>query len=126
MNVLIIEKNSDLNDALMDVAMVKGHLVFQAENEKIGREILEREKIDVVVADLSSLGFDGEYLALLNRFGPQLPIIVMRGFNPYMTNQEIHRSGAAQVLDKPFDFRDFVKQLDLCQNNCSSGFQKTA
>lgn len=112
MNVLIIGTNTALNELIVEIVTLRGFSAIQAESEKQGLEIFGKEKIDIVLADLNALTLDGPYLLIRSRFGVDLPIYVMRDFNPYLSNEKVYYAGANHVYEKPFDFGLFLKQLD--------------
>lgn len=104
MNILIIDDNIELRSLLTEALQDKGYVVYQADNGKIGIDILGKEKIDFVISDVQMPIMDGyEFLKRARKkFGDKLPIFLITGYSPYALEQ-IYEAGANGYFEKPFD-----------------------
>ncbi len=91
-----------LSEALVDKR--RGLQVVTAANGREAMQVLQTEKVDLVVSDLRMPEVDGfELLAHLRRNHPSLPVILMTALGPDETSARLDAEGALECLSKPFD-----------------------
>ena len=91
-----------LSEALVDKR--RGLQVVTAANGREAMELLQTEKVHLVVSDLRMPDVDGfELLAHLRRAHPSLPVILMTALGPDETSGRLGDEGALECLSKPFD-----------------------
>ncbi|HYU31865.1 MAG TPA: response regulator [Thermoanaerobaculia bacterium] len=91
-----------LSEALVDKR--RGLHVVTAANGREAMELLQTEKVHLVVSDLRMPDVDGfELLAHLRRAHPSLPVILMTALGPDETSARLGVEGALECLSKPFD-----------------------
>jgi len=75
-------------------------------------EILQTEKISLVLTDLKMPNMDGfELLALLTRDYPDVPVIVMTAFGTPEMEDNLRDMGTFQYIEKPIDFTMLVEKI---------------
>jgi DNA-binding response OmpR family regulator len=76
--ILVVDTDSAVRQALIDVLSLEGHEVDGAGEAESALLILDQRRYDLVIADLRTPGLDGPRLltALSERFGETLPPVV--------------------------------------------------
>jgi DNA-binding NtrC family response regulator len=76
--ILVVDADSAVRQALIDVLSLEGHEVDGAGEAESALLILDQRRYDLVIADLRTPGLDGPRLltALSERFGETLPSVV--------------------------------------------------
>jgi DNA-binding NtrC family response regulator len=93
--------------------LAKRHI--QATPAFSGVEALQRLRhndFDVAIVDLKMEGLDGiEVLKILNKFVPELPVIMLTGHGCQISAQDAMANGAFDYLSKPYDFEDLLLKI---------------
>ncbi len=102
--ILIVDDEVALRDALVFDFKRKGFTVFEAGSGSQAYEIVQREKIDVVLTDVRMAGGDGiELLDRIKARNATLPVVMfITGFAD-ISLEDAYEKGADAVLPKPFD-----------------------
>ncbi|MEE8511754.1 MAG: response regulator, partial [Acidiferrobacterales bacterium] len=73
------------------------------------RDLLERERPDVIVTDIRMPGASGlELLEAINAKAPEIPVIVITAHTNLDSAVASYRGGAFEYLPKPFDIDEAV------------------
>ncbi len=84
----------------------------------IGVEALDvieehREKIKVIIADIRMPGMSGGDMALeIRRRYPDIPIIVLTGYNDRKEIKKAKRAGIEAFLTKPWDGDELIREIE--------------
>ncbi len=110
-NILIVDDEDGLREALVFEFKRKGFTGFSAENGKKAYEIFQNNKVDLVISDVRMPEWDG--ITLLEKIrstadGKSPKLIFITGFSDVAVDDLIAK-GAIQVLSKPFDRKELVK-----------------
>ena len=103
-NILIVEDDISLSEALKDTLELTGHRTFLADNGSLAMQILEAENIDLVVSDVQMKQIDG--IQLLQRISnkyPGKPVILMTAYGTIQQAVLAIQVGAMDYLVKPFE-----------------------
>lgn len=101
--VLVVEDDMSLREALVDTIELAGAKVLQAESGENALEILVDNYVDMVVSDVNMGGMDGhELLRELRQRFPQLPVLLITAFGSIAKSVDAMRAGAVDYLVKPF------------------------
>jgi CheY-like chemotaxis protein len=102
MSVLVVEDDPDIRDFVADALSIDGYAVLTAGNGLEALRLLDEQRPDVVLLDLRMPMMDGPTFArrCWERFGDEIPIVVMTAHARDVRLQELHVSA---VLAKPFD-----------------------
>ncbi len=92
--------------------------VHLAEDGKIARQILDNQRIDLIVSDQHMPGFTGlELLAYTREIKPNPPLfILISGFGTIDMAIDAMRTGAHDFLKKPFEMLEFLARLEKALN----------
>lgn len=102
--ILIVEDNSDIRDFII-ASLGKDYIFLTACDGQEGLDTLKREKVDLVITDISMPGVDGLSMSRIIRNNLDtafLPIIILTGKNDVNT-QILSFEYADAFITKPFD-----------------------
>ncbi|MGD0217769.1 MAG: HD domain-containing phosphohydrolase [Desulfobaccales bacterium] len=75
-------------------------------------KILAQERIDLVVSDIKMEGMDGvELMQEAHRTYPQVPFIIMTGYDPEYSYEAIINAGASDFITKPFSLGELGAKI---------------
>ncbi len=104
LNVLVVEDDLQLRDALCLTLECAGHRVIGAADGPAALRLLEREAFNLVVSDLRMQPMDGiELLKAIRTNSPHLPVLLMTAFGDVDKAVSAMRAGACDFLLKPFE-----------------------
>jgi len=102
-NILIIDDEKEIRLYLKDLLIENNFFVFTAENGMKGFEIIENEKIDIVLADIVMPKIDGIALTRsIKEMNLDIPVILMTAYSSIEYAVESMKAGAADFISKPF------------------------
>lgn len=102
--ILVIDDDSDICDLLKNLLIAEDRVVHTASTLTTARDILNHERVDLILLDLYLPDGNGmELLAgLKSSFQGEPSAIVMTAFGSWETHVKAHHLGAYYYLDKPF------------------------
>ena len=104
LNILVVEDDLQLRDALCLTLECAGHHVMGAADGPAALRLLEREAFNLVVSDLRMQPMDGiELLRAIRAGSPHLPVLLMTAFGDVDKAVSAMRAGACDFLLKPFE-----------------------
>ena len=102
-NILVIDDEKDIRDGCRRILHRIGCKVLTAASGKDGLEILEQNKISIVLCDIKMPGMDGiEVLTRIREIHESVLVIMITGFSTVETAIEAMKKGAYDFLSKPF------------------------
>lgn len=115
-NILVIDDEEQVRDALKKILERSGYQVKVAENGKVGVSIFQSWQADLVITDLTMPEKDGmETIEDLLKIKPNLNIIVISGgghrFPEYFLDKAKDK-GACLSLKKPVRAQELVKTVE--------------
>ena len=109
--VLVVDDEANLRKVLVTLLRRSGYRTFSASDGAEAREILERERVSVVVSDLRMPVMDGmTLLKNIQKSHPEIPVIIITAFATVDGAVEAIKLGAFDFVTKPFD-RTEIKQV---------------
>jgi len=112
LNILVVEDDLQLRDALCLTLECAGHHVMGAADGPAALHLLEREAFNLVVSDLRMQPMDG--IALLKAIRgsePHLPVLLMTAFGDVDKAVSAMRAGACDFLLKPFEPKVLIEHV---------------
>ena len=110
--LLVVDDEVDLRDIVSSELEFMGARVFQAENVLAAQQVLQKEKIDLIVSDIRMPGGTG--IDLLDHVKAKdvnvPPVILITGFAD-ITTEDAFNKGAEALLNKPFKLDDLIKMV---------------
>ncbi|HEB90221.1 MAG TPA: sigma-54-dependent Fis family transcriptional regulator [Deltaproteobacteria bacterium] len=113
-HVLVVDDEELYRRAIERILRRVGHDVLMAPDAAEALRILAARPVDLVLCDIHMPGINGlELVRQIHDFAPDLPCIVMTGYNTPESSIEALQAGAFWYLEKPFeqDRLDVVRQL---------------
>ncbi len=111
-DVLVVEDDLDLCEALTDTLEIEGYRVLSANNGTEALSQLAKNKFRLVVSDIQMPIMDG--IQLLNNMRqkhPEIPVLLMTAYGTVPKAVEAMQSGAADYLIKPFEATTLVEKV---------------
>jgi two-component system, NtrC family, nitrogen regulation response regulator NtrX len=102
--LLVVDDESGIRGALVQVFEYEGHDVRAAEDGPDGIELAQEFRPDVIFLDVKMPGLDGlDVLARLREDDPSALVVMISGHGTIDTAVEATRKGAYDFLEKPLD-----------------------
>ncbi|HOJ98320.1 MAG TPA: sigma-54 dependent transcriptional regulator [Termitinemataceae bacterium] len=112
LTVLVIDDERNLRESLKLYLEGEDFRVLLAPSAEAGKDVLEKERCDVVVVDLKMPGMSGlDFLHWMKESGPAIPLIMMSAHGDIQDAVEAMKGGAADYLVKPFHPEELVVRL---------------
>lgn len=112
-NVLIVDDDPDVLDMLKRLLEKLEYTPFVASNGEQGINIIDKNKIDVVVSDLVMPEMNGmELLKRVKSRKGDIPFVMITGYPTIETAVEAIQKGAYDYLTKPFQVEDVQIKID--------------
>ncbi len=100
--VLIIDDEEVIRIGFRNYLEDCDYRVLEAENGRVGLEVYEKEKPDIVLLDLSMQGINGlDVLAKISETTPETPVIIVSATGKIDNAIEALRRGAWDYVSKP-------------------------
>ena len=110
--VLVIDDDEEHRTLVREILVREGHRVEEAADGAQGLRLFGKSRPDLVVTDISMPGLDGhEVISALRVARADVPIIAISGGGAAEKDELLLRAarlGAAEVIMKPFEFRQLV------------------
>lgn len=112
--ILIIDDDEDFRSYVFDLIKSRGFDAFVAANGKKGVDILEKEKIDIILTDLVMHEKEGiDTIMDTKKKHPNIKIIAMSGAIYYKTYLKLAKMLRADViLPKPFKKQEMFDAIE--------------
>lgn len=112
MNVLLVEDNFDVGEAVERRLRAAGHLVTWNMDGRDVDQVLDHDSVDAVILDLTLPGADGiTILRQIRRKRRDLPVLVITAKAEIDDKVSLLDLGADDYLVKPFDMREMEARL---------------
>lgn len=102
--VLVVDDEQDIRDASERILTRTGFKVMKATRGDEALDVLDKERIDIVLLDLKMPGMDGlEVLKRIRMLNKPIQVIVITGYATVETAIEAMKQGAYDFIPKPFE-----------------------
>ncbi len=113
MNILVVEDDDALRDALLITLEAAGYRVSGADGGPTALALLDREAFQMVVSDLRMAPMDGlQLLGEIRLKKPGLPVLLMTAFGDVDKAVAAMRGGACDFMLKPFEPKALLDQIE--------------
>ncbi|MEM7364469.1 MAG: ATP-binding protein [Pseudomonadota bacterium] len=111
-NILLIDDDQMVRDALMAVLEFAGHQVTCAGSGQEGINLFKQGRFDIVFTDLGMPGIRGdEVAAAVKAHSSTTPVVLVTGWRCEIDRIEIQEKGVDYLLPKPFEFASVSKMV---------------
>ena len=111
-DVLIVEDDSDLCEALCDTLEIEGYSILSAGNGTEALSKLAKNNFRLVVSDIQMPVMDGfQLLTNMQQKHPEIPMLLMTAYGTIPKAVEAMQLGAVDYLIKPFEASTLVNKV---------------
>ena len=101
--ILVVDDEAFVRESLRDWLTESGYEVFTAENGSQALELIDRERLGIVLADLVMPGMDGiELMKRAKETHPNVAVIIITAYGSIATAIAAMKEGAYDYIEKPF------------------------
>lgn len=112
-HILVVEDNADMRELFCTVLADSGYCCFQASDGLQALAVMEKEYVDLIVADVMMPGMDGyELTRALRDANYQLPILMVTAKDQFEDMQRGFRAGTDDYMIKPINVRELVLRVE--------------
>ncbi len=111
-DVLLVEDDNDLREAISDMLDINDISYIEAENGQQAQQQLQKYDVALVLSDVQMKPGNGyQLLEYVNEHHPGLPVILMTAYGSIPQAVDAIQAGAVDYLVKPFEVSDLVTTL---------------
>ncbi len=113
--ILLIEDNNDIRENMAEILELAGYKVFTAENGKVGVEVAQEEKPDLIVCDIMMPVLDGYGVIHMLQKNDELrntPFIFLTAKAERAEIRKGMELGADDYITKPFDVTELLNAIE--------------
>src|SRR6185295_17136866 len=113
--ILLIEDNPEVRENTTEILELAGYTVATAPNGKVGVELVQKEKPDLIICDIMMPELDGYgVLHILNKKDEtaSIPFIFLTAKTEKIDIRKGMNLGADDYLTKPFDDTDLLNAIE--------------
>lgn len=111
--ILVIEDDTDINNAIADTLTKAGYICTQAFSGTEALLYLERENYALAVMDLMLPGLSGENLLPKLKEKQSIPVIVVSAKDGLDSKINMLTSGAEDYITKPFEIQELIARVGV-------------
>ncbi len=103
-DVLIVEDDMALSEALCETLKISGFKVKAAKNGREALKVLSESVVNLVASDIQMPVMDGQaLLATMQNYYPDIPVLLMTAYGSIPKAVDAIQAGATDYLVKPFE-----------------------
>ena len=125
--ILLVDENPGVQRALKRFLSQNGYSVMNTNSVQSAGHLISQSPPSLIILDIKMPRLDGiEFIRLLRKSHPSLPIIVMTAYPTFFTLEEALKNGVRAYVTKPFDpaeILQYVRQL-LAEGTVPSEFRR--
>ncbi len=124
-HILVVDDQEVIRELCSEIAESLGYRVSVAADGNEALEVLEREHVDVLMADLKMPGMNGmELLEKIRSRSAQTEVLIMTAYGSVPSAVQAMKLGACDYITKPFNIEEVklllervVQKMDLMSEN---------
>jgi len=110
--ILAIDDQTVILDLIMAMGQSLGYEVVAKSSPEEGLQAVQQDSFDVVLVDLAMPGTSGlDLAARIRREDPDVPIVLLTGWEVAVNQQQVEQAGIFAVLNKPFRIEQLTDVL---------------
>lgn len=112
-DILIIDDEIDMCEALRDFLTDKGHKVSLCTEGEKALGIAKKLFSDIILLDIKMPGLDGlEILGKLKKWDNKVKVIIITAYGDVDTAKKALELGAVDCVNKPFDGKEIIGLIE--------------
>jgi len=111
-HLLIVDDQYGIRSLLSELFMKDGYETWTAATGEEALEIVQNEKIDLILLDIKIPGMDGiDILQQINKMKKDVKVIMMTAYGELNLLGEAMKKGAVAYFLKPFDINEIRQKV---------------
>ncbi len=116
--ILVVDDEASMRRNIVDLLSMKEYNLVEASSGEEALEIINSEKIDVVVLDINLPKMSGlDVLKITKSMNDDVPCIMLTAYGNSEKAIEAMKTGAFDYLEKPFELDEFLMIIDRALNH---------
>lgn len=112
-NVLVVEDDADVRELFCTVLSDGGYNAFSAKDGMDALDVIDKEYIDVIVADLMMPNMDGyAFTKSLREAKYEIPILIVTAKDQYEDIEKGFKVGCDDYMIKPVNVKELLLRVD--------------
>ena len=112
-HILVAEDNADMRELFCTVLSDSGYRCLPAADGLEALEIMDKEYVDLIVADIMMPGMDGyEFVKAIRAAKMELPILMVTAKDQFEDMQKGFRAGTDDYMIKPINVKELVLRVE--------------
>ena len=112
-NILVVEDNADMRELFCTVLSDNGYNSIPAKDGMDALEIMDKEYIDLIVADIMMPVMDGyELIKSIRDANYDLPILIVTAKDQFEDMQKGFRAGSDDYMIKPINVKELLLRVE--------------
>lgn len=113
LKILIVEDDQVLLELMCDSFEGTGATIFQAVNGELAFQIVERERVDLVLSDVQMPVMGGiELLKKIRANNSTLPFVLLVTGQCELNEENVLKAGASDLIRKPFKLSEVIEKVN--------------
>ncbi|OJU09463.1 MAG: DNA-binding response regulator [Clostridiales bacterium 43-6] len=112
-NILVVDDEPKILDAVASFMITKGYCVFEAENGYSALELFEKHNVSLVILDLMLPDISGEQVCAAIRKKSRVPIIMLTAKSEEASQLKGLNMGADDYIVKPFSLKLLAARVEV-------------
>lgn len=110
--ILVVEDNKNLRMLMSDRLEMEGYKIYQSENGEEALEVLENNKIDLLITDIMMPTMDGyQLIDLLRSSGYSMPVLMVTAKDSFEDKKMGFRLGTDDYMVKPININEMILRV---------------
>lgn len=110
--ILIVEDDKQLREALSDTLSLAGYQVAATDEGEKALEMVANQSVGLLLSDIQMSAMDGHtLLRRVRALNPSLPVVLMTAYGTVQSAVEAMHAGASDYLIKPFEADDLLDSV---------------
>lgn len=111
--ILSVENDEMIRDMIVDMVESLGHRCLEAPHARGAMEIIESERIDLLLLDIHMPAVRGhQFLRFIRNRGYQIPVIIVSGYLQKDVLNQVKDLDVQGVLAKPIHVKRFSEEIN--------------
>ncbi len=111
-SILVVEDNKNLRMLMSDRLEMEGYKIFQSENGEKALEVLENNKIDLLITDIMMPTMDGyQLIDVLRKSGYNMPVLMVTAKDSFEDKKMGFRLGTDDYMVKPININEMLLRV---------------
>ncbi len=112
LNILIVEDEKPVR-MLTRAKLKNTYNIYEAANGAEALEVMDRQHIDLIIADIMMPEMDGyELVEEIRSSGDMIPVIFLTAMNTFAHKKKAYQTGIDDYMTKPIDYEELTWRME--------------